>query len=92
MFVFCSVILPSSNPNSNRFGKPFNKNQALENVAKATYAALKINESKESTAKVGIAFPLETNHQKLINTIKHTLKDLGISIFWVDKNLKVISE
>ena len=51
-----------------------------------------MNESKESTAKVGIALPLETSHQKLINSIKHTLKDLEISIFWVDKNLKVICE
>ena len=82
----------SSKPNSNRFGKPFDSKQALDHVAKATYKALKMNESKESTAKVGIALPLETNHQKLINSIKHTLKDLGINIFWVDKNLKVISE
>ena len=82
----------SSNPDSNRFGKPFNNNQALDHVAKATYTALKMNESKESNAKIGIALPLEINHQKLINPIKHTLKDLEISIFWVDKNLKVTSE
>ena len=82
----------SSKPSSSRYGKPFGGGQPETHVSRVVYKALKIREFKESTAKVGIAFPLETNHQKLINTIKHTLKDLGISIFWVDKNLKVISE
>ena len=82
----------SSNTKSKRFGKPFKNSQALDHVAKAIYAALKMNESKESTVKIGIALPLETNHQKRIESIKHTIKDLGIIIFWVDKNLKVTSE
>ena len=56
------------------------------------YKALKIKESVESTAMVGIALPLETKHQQLINVIKHTLADLGIVVFWVDNELKVTIE
>ena len=82
----------SSKPNSKRYGKPFNSNQALEHVSRVVYKALKIKESKELTAKVGIALPLETKHQELINAIKHTLNKLGIRVFWVDKNLKVTIE
>lgn len=82
----------SSKPYSNRFGKPFDSGQALDHIAKATYTALKMNESKELNAKVGMALPLETNHKKLINSIKHTLKNLGIIVFWIDENLNVTFE
>lgn len=82
----------SSKPNSPRYGKPFDSSQALEHVSRVVYKALKIKESVESTAKVGIALPLETKHQELINAIKYTLKDLEIVVFWVDDELKVTIE
>ena len=82
----------SSKSTSNRYGKPFDSRQALAHVSRVVYKALKIKECKEATAKVGIALPLETKHQELINGIKQILKDLGIVVFWVDNKLKVTIE
>ena len=82
----------SSKLDSPRYGKPFKGGQPETHVSRVTYKALKIKESKELTAKVGIALPLETKHQELIKDIKHTLKDLGVIVFWVDKNLNVTLE
>lgn len=81
----------SSKPNSKRFGKPFANGQPIVHVSKAIYTALKLCETLKGDLpiKVGIAFPVEEKHKELLSYIKETLKDLDISVFWVNAELNV---
>ena len=81
----------SNNPNSNRFGKPFDDSQAKDHIGKAIW---KSGEALTNfpNCQIAIALPLEYYHFKHIKKIQALLKVSKIKIFWVDENLVVSEE
>ena len=77
----------SSKSHTNRFGKPFTKNQIKSHVSRALLASMRILTSQpagQSTA-VAIALPDTVGHRDLINEINLSLKELDIIVFWVSQ-------
>lgn len=79
----------SSKKGSSRYGKPFTSSQVGVHVAKAFYRAAQIKQENSHNCKVGIALPKTKEHQKKIQKIEKTLKDLSIEVLWVNKNKSV---
>ena len=77
----------SARPTSSRYNLGFNDTQAFDHVAKATYTALKTREKYD--CDVALAFPSDKNHKKYADLIKNTLKNLDITVYWVDENKNV---
>ena len=78
----------SSKSHTNRFGKPFSKNQIKSHVSKAILTSMKILTSKSDgqNIEVAIALPETEMHQDLIDDIHLALKKLGIIVFWVNQD------
>jgi len=75
----------SSKDGSNRFGKPFSRNQAKSHVSAAFYCAAKLRQQHASeNAVVALAFPNDAMHRKLVHEISSALKLLSIVVFFVD--------
>jgi hypothetical protein len=76
----------SSDPESKRYGKPFDSKQVLDHVAKAVYCAARYSLSGRLS---GVAFPKDEHHMRKVNDILQVLKRLRIEVFWVTENGKV---
>lgn len=80
----------SSKARSRRFGRPFTSGQAKSHVAVALYYILRLRQRVLAAGnRVGLAFPDNENHRKLIAAIEGTLQGLDISVFFVDADHKV---
>lgn len=83
----------SSKESSNRFGKAFDSKQIYNHLAKAIFASMKVLSSKPAGSKTraGIALPLTIGHKREFETVKPSVKQLGLKVFWVESN-KVTEE
>jgi hypothetical protein len=80
----------SSREGSKRYGKPFNRGQVKDHVAKAFYRAVRMKENRDGdNVKVGIALPRNPNHVEMVNAIAQGLSALEIEVFWVDEEKEV---
>lgn len=79
----------SSKPGTSRYGKEFNRNQKMDHVSKAIYSALKAK-NQHTRAQVGIALPADEVHIELIEAVIPSLKQIGIQVFLVAENGKVV--
>ena len=78
----------SSRKGSSRYGKQFSSAQVRGHVSSAFYKAAEVlsREPADVEIRVGIALPITTNHQRMIEYIIPTLNQLGILVFWVAEN------
>ena len=76
----------SAQATSVRYGKPFNRNQALSHVSRAFYRAATMQQKATSgeVRRVAIAFPDNALHKEYIAAIQAALTRLEIAVFWVD--------
>ncbi|WP_203296525.1 hypothetical protein [Luteirhabdus pelagi] len=75
----------SSLKTSNRYGKPFNRNQVKSHIGVALLATMRVITSKPAgnRTKVGIALPDNEEQRRVISQIIDALKQLEIKIYWV---------
>jgi len=80
----------SSRESTNRFGKPFNGGQAKSHVSMAFfYAAMLLQRHSSEGASVGLAFPDDKFHRKLVKGIALALDRLSIRVYFVSELRKV---
>ena len=77
----------SSKENTNRSGKPFNKNQAGHHIAVAILASMKIMSKFDKKSQIAIALPDNKIHRDEINLIVPALKRASIEIYFVSESL-----
>ncbi len=78
----------TSSKHSNREGKEFTHAQKKNHVAMAVYKTMQTLE-KNKDCKVGIAFPGDGAHRRIIERIKPSLNKLKINVYFVNDNKKV---
>jgi Holliday junction resolvase-like predicted endonuclease len=78
----------SKSKTSNRYGVPFNPNQAKDHIRKALG---KVAEAitQDPTCQIALALPYEKDHYDYSLKIAEALKRLKISIFWVTEDGQV---
>jgi hypothetical protein len=77
----------SSKEGTNRYNKPFTRNQAQSHVAVALYCAARLRqEFVEEHADIALAFPDDGVHSHLVERISTSLKDLGIAVYFVSND------
>lgn len=80
----------SSKRGTNRYGRPFTKNQAGSHVAVALYCAARLRQKfAEERPKIALAFPDDEAHSQLIEKISTSLKDLKVAVYFVSKDKDV---
>lgn len=79
----------SSKITSNRFGKVFNRNQVKSHIGAALIKSFQTKQ-KFKGSYVCIALPDEKNHRDIIDSIKESLEETKIDIFFVQKTGEVI--
>lgn len=77
----------SSKPGTARYGKPFNRGQVFDHVAKAILKALRVVSAGNGQA--GVAFPDNADHRREIDQVRPALASAGIVVFWVDDDGRV---
>lgn len=79
----------SSKEHTSRFGKSFDGKQVRNHIARAIFAAMKVLSDKPAgnMTKAAIALPANDAHRKELETVKSVVQQLGIKIFWVDKDM-----
>lgn len=77
----------SSKSSSNRFGKPFNRNQIRVHIARAIFTCLETLSDAPSGKKtsIGLALPYTKEHQLMIKGVISVLENLNIRLYWVSK-------
>jgi hypothetical protein len=78
----------SSKNHTNRYGRPFTRNQAKCHVAVAFYCAARLRK-EYAGAQIGLAFPDDEIHPRLIDDIADSIEDLGISVYFVNNKKTV---
>jgi Holliday junction resolvase-like predicted endonuclease len=78
----------TSSKHSNREGKEFTHAQKKNHVAMAVYKTMQTIENNKG-CKVGIAFPGDIAHRKIIERIRPSLDKLKINVYFVNDNKKV---
>jgi hypothetical protein len=82
----------SSKETTNRFGKPFNQNQAKCHIAVAFYCAAKLRQDYASEgAAVAIALPDDKLHRIIIEKISGALRQLKIGVCFVSED-RIVNE
>lgn len=83
----------SSKEHTARYGKAFDSKQIFNHIAKAIFASMKIISSKPagSKTKAAIALPVTTGHKQELETVRFSIKQLGLKVFWVEQD-KVTEE
>lgn len=84
----------SSQPATNRYGRPFNSAQVRVHVAQAFYKAAEVLSREQSDIEVraGIALPSTDRHRALVAKIQPVLDQLDIATFWVhEKSVSILS-
>lgn len=77
----------SSKPGTARFGRPFDKGQVFDHVAKAVLKALRVVSTGEAWA--GIALPGDVAHVAEVERIRDALAALDIAVFLVKADQSV---
>lgn len=72
----------SSKPGTARYGKPFNRGQVFDHVAKGILKALRV--ASAGDAQAGVAFPDNADHRREVDQVRPALTSAGIVVFWVD--------
>ena len=62
---------------------PFNQSQVNYHISSAILKAMQLKQ-RNSKAYIGIALPNDKKHRRLIDTIRTSLKSLGIVMIWSD--------
>lgn len=65
-------------------GRPFDRNQAKTHISVAIFKLLQLKEKNRDTL-LAMALPYERHHYEFIDSIKTSMKELEIIIFWCDK-------
>lgn len=65
-------------------GKPFTRSQSRTHISVAIFKILQLKEENKDSL-IGIALPYESHHYEFIESIKTSLKELEVIIFWCDK-------
>jgi hypothetical protein len=84
----------SSDPNSKRYGKPFDKSQCRVHVAEQLFACAEILSKPKIegiTYKVAMAFDDNEYYREYIDSIKNTLVDLNIEVIFVNNRKEIIA-
>lgn len=71
----------SSKPATARYGKPFNRGQVFDHVAKAILKALRVASADKTRA--GVAFPDNPDHRREVDQVRPAVTSAGIIVFWV---------
>ncbi len=80
----------SSKEATNRFGKPFSRNQARSHVSVALYCAARLRQEYGSeSAKIALALPDDESHRSLVEKISESLRQLEIAVFLVAEDRTV---
>jgi len=81
----------SSKPTTARYGSSFNSSQVFDHVAKAVLKALRVAswDTTGPPSRAGIALPENTAHVKEIKMVGRALRNIGIAVFWVDREKSV---
>ena len=81
----------SSKPTTARYGSSFNAGQVFDHVAKAVLKALRVAswDTTGPPSRAGIALPENTAHVKEIKMVGRALRNIGIAVFWVDREKSV---
>jgi len=79
----------SSKERTNRYGKEFTRNQKWDHVSKAVYTSMK-TQNLYKGCDVGIALPSDNEHSSIVDDILPSLEKLGIKVFLVSEDGKVI--
>jgi len=77
----------SSKSHTNRYGKPFTKNQVKSHVSRAILTSMEVISAIKNGEKteVALALPDTESHRELINRIMPAITILDLKIFWVSK-------
>ena len=78
----------SSKKTSSRYGKEFDSNQIKTHVGVAILKSFQTIQIHKD-AEVVIALPDNTGHRKIIDSIRHPIKESGITVFFVTEDSKV---
>lgn len=78
----------SSDPRTNRYGRPFDSKQKRDHLGKALLKSLQWI-SASPTVLAGIALPADKEDVHLFGSIRPALKKLGITVFLVHEDGKV---
>lgn len=81
----------SSKESSSTLGKAFNNAQTKDHVADALYKAAKMlgDDDLADDRRVAVALPKTELHHKFENPIDHAFRNLGVGVFWVDRERNV---
>lgn len=85
----------SSRKGSARYGRPFDSAQIRVHVSEAFYKTAEVlsRNREDVEVRAGIALPDARVHRALVEKIASVLDQLGIAVFWVqrDGNVKIVS-
>lgn len=70
-------------------GRPFDRNQAKTHISVAIFKLLQLKE-KNRDALLAMALPCERHHFEFIDSIKTSVRELEIVIFWCNKERTII--
>lgn len=77
---------------STKEGRPFDRNQAKTHISVAIFKLLQLKEQNKD-ALLAMALPYEKDHFEFISSIKTSIDELEIIIFWCDKErIKIQAE
>lgn len=84
----------SSSVRSKRYGRLFNRSQALDHIAIAVYQSMVVLDKgdEDPNQLVAIALPDNSLHRECVGKIRHTLDRLKIGLFWVASSKSVTTE
>lgn len=77
----------SSKTHTKRYGSPFTNQQASVHVAVAVLRSLRV--VAKGTGLAAIALPEVESHTREIERIAPALQQLGVQVFWVNRDLQV---
>lgn len=81
----------SSKEGTKRYGRKFDPAQMAVNTAEAFYCAVSAKD-KNPNAKTAVAFPDLKEYRNAVAKIAKTLKQLDITVFFVDENNQVTQQ
>lgn len=82
----------SSKRGTNRFGRPFTRNQSKAHLGVALLTALRLRQNLPAGDRVALAFPETAPNPDLLAEIGSSLHLLELGIFWVGENGSVRME
>ena len=83
----------SSDPTSNRFGKPFDSTQCKIHVAEQLFACMKLMSMPKiegASYRIAMAFEDNKHYRKFIDEIKSSLEKVNIEVLLINDNKEVL--